>query len=215
MEFTAPLAIGLTVILLFVGINLRRSTPSKYQGDLAPNCLISKYPVVFVSGKKSLVYFLNYWNLLPSFLAEHGYEIYNLSLPWKNSQQRQYHITSQLLQIPQKAHIVADGPTTQEICKLLNNSEVSEKIESLTSLVPPKVDVYDSKTLKALPVPIETLEIPKQVTTPWWWHLHLLLTRQPSNLVHPQCLGFQSEIAHKLILDRSIFLAERDHAKNS
>lgn len=56
--------------------------------ELKPNCLLTRWPILFVTGPRSLFYFSKYWNHYSSFLAEHGYEVFTLHLPWNKSAER-------------------------------------------------------------------------------------------------------------------------------
>ncbi len=39
--------------------------------------------MVFITGPRSIFYFRKYWNAYPEILAEHGYEVFTLHLPWR------------------------------------------------------------------------------------------------------------------------------------
>ncbi|MEN0057632.1 MAG: hypothetical protein AAGB31_02265 [Bdellovibrio sp.] len=56
---------------------------------LHPNCLLTRWPLVFVTGPRSLFYFRAYWNLYTPYLAEHGYEVFIVHLPWNKMEARQ------------------------------------------------------------------------------------------------------------------------------
>jgi hypothetical protein len=60
--------------------------------DLIPNCLLTKYPLVFIPGPRSIFYFMRYWNEIPHFLASHGYEVFYLGLAWRGSSRRKNHL---------------------------------------------------------------------------------------------------------------------------
>jgi hypothetical protein len=56
--------------------------------ELVPNCLLTRWPIVFMTGLRSPFYFRNYWNRIPLYLREHGYEVVEHDLPWRNSAAR-------------------------------------------------------------------------------------------------------------------------------
>jgi hypothetical protein len=83
VEYIIPL---LFIPLLFLGFavltNLYREH-REYKFELKPNCLLTRKPVVFITGPRSVFYFRKYWNAYPEILAEHGYEVFTLHLPWR------------------------------------------------------------------------------------------------------------------------------------
>lgn len=107
--------ISLVIVLSVFGNFARRTYLRKF--ELKPNCLLTRYPLLFVHGKKSIFYFKNYWNLYPVFLAEHGYEVYHLTLPWRNSVERQndFNKFSSQLESKKKIHLIVDEPTFAEL----------------------------------------------------------------------------------------------------
>lgn len=82
------LALGLVILALLIASNWRRDQLAG-RIQLIPNCLITRAPLVFVTGRRSPFYFLNYWRHIPRFLREHGYEVIELELPWRASTARQ------------------------------------------------------------------------------------------------------------------------------
>lgn len=56
--------------------------------DLWSNVLLTRFPVVFIPGEQNLFYFGKYWNSGPRLLAEHGYEVYELNLPWRGQSRK-------------------------------------------------------------------------------------------------------------------------------
>ncbi len=69
------------IILGLIALNLRRSG-KKISFDLKPNCLMTRYPLIFIPGKFSFFYCFKYWNNIPHYLKEHGYEAHEASLNW-------------------------------------------------------------------------------------------------------------------------------------
>lgn len=125
------LALGFFAILAnVVGLSywLRRR---KSQFDLIPNCLLTRWPVLFVTGKRSPFYFSNYWNVYPEFLAEHGYEVFHLYLPWRHHEKRAQtlrnflkHQASSQTKSQAKFHFMLDHESYEELKHLLINSSV-------------------------------------------------------------------------------------------
>lgn len=53
-----------------------------FHGELVPNCLMSLYPIYLIDGPRSLFDSSAPWGVLPSYLAEHGYEVTHLRGAW-------------------------------------------------------------------------------------------------------------------------------------
>lgn len=110
--------------LLFLLIGLRtfavytRAQRLK-QLELRPNCLLTRAPLVFVTGRRSLLYFLNYWNEIPEFLREHGYQVQVCSLPWRGFDSRYSALSSFIEKQPRPIHLIADATSKFEVEKLL------------------------------------------------------------------------------------------------
>jgi hypothetical protein len=68
------LPLGWTALAL--GYRFRKYPEVKLQ----PNCLLTRKPLIFVEGPESLFYFGRYWNSIPHFLQEHGYEVQVIKL---------------------------------------------------------------------------------------------------------------------------------------
>ena len=54
-----------------------------YRGELVPNCLLTRYPVCFVHGRKSIFNAFGYWKGMPEYLRAHGYKVFELAVPWR------------------------------------------------------------------------------------------------------------------------------------
>lgn len=106
-------------ISLAVFANKARRT-HRLHFELKKNCLLTRWPVVFLTGQRSIFYFSRYWNLYPVLLAEHGYEVFTLHLPWKSSSERSEWMRSFLKeQHRKKYHFVMDAPTALQMKNLL------------------------------------------------------------------------------------------------
>lgn len=98
---------------------------------LTPNCLLTRYPLVFIPGKRSLFYFMEYFNELPRYLAEHGFEVYKAHLPWQDSSARKDHCVKLLESNRTQVHLVLTEDTWIELSPALKNHP---KIASITLL---------------------------------------------------------------------------------
>ncbi|MGZ3743871.1 MAG: hypothetical protein ACXWRA_08470 [Pseudobdellovibrionaceae bacterium] len=101
--------------------------------ELKPNCLLTRKPVVFINGPRSIFYFRKYWNSYPEILAEHGYEVFTLPLPWRGPARlhKMKYFLNQQEQNSKKYHFVCDEFSSQELKELLTQSST---VSSLTIL---------------------------------------------------------------------------------
>lgn len=110
----------LILTFAFISNVVRRKSAKKF--NLVPNCLLTRWPLLFISGPRSIFYFNSYWNIYPLFLAEHGYEVFNLNLPWNSRAARKKSFQSFLEQQSAKNksfHLMLDYPTFKEFEKII------------------------------------------------------------------------------------------------
>lgn len=185
--------------------------------DLHPNCLLTRWPLLFATGPRSFFYFDSYWNGYTSYLAEHGYEVFKLRLPWNKPALRRERFI-QFFEEQEKNsrhfHLFVDSPTFAEMEDLLRSRNFS-CIKSLTEVCDSEQS-HNSTSLKALPFPFASVEcIPSNRNTllnRFTYALHKLsLTRY--KLPSLSTLGATDETTlanARLLLDRSQVLAETD-----
>ncbi|MBX2989248.1 MAG: hypothetical protein KF802_15275 [Bdellovibrionaceae bacterium] len=85
--------------------------------ELEPNCLLTKSPVIFVSGPRALFGLAPGWDDLPVHLLAHGYDVRILRLPRRGEQRRQEMLCDLLNQQP--GHLVVDQETLEEMRDIL------------------------------------------------------------------------------------------------
>ncbi len=92
----------------------------KFYYELTPNCLLTRWPILFVSGRRSLFYFSKYWNVFPEFLTEHGYDVYSLNLPWDGPSrlEKMREILKTHAEQSRRYHLVMDPMTKTEFADL-------------------------------------------------------------------------------------------------
>lgn len=206
-------AASLVLVLAFGWHNWRRSRLSEVK-ELKPNCLLTSAPLVFIPGKRSLFYFLAYWNQIPHWLASHGYEVYHLALPWMNEGRRRrdlHRFFEQQSKGRQKIHLFIDESSVREITSLLKTQDY-ECLASVT-LIGPGGKIPPFRL--ALPISELELPLPEKPKTPLFWKLHASWTFQSSKHSLHQ-LGWRlSRRQGDLLLDRVQFLAERDLLQGS
>lgn len=123
--------------------------------ELKPNCLLTRYPLLFVTGPRSLFYFKSYWNLYPIFLAEHGYEVFTLHLPWSSKNERVQRLKqfiSQQEELHRHFHLVIDSPTFTDFQELLRASP-SSCLRSITELCGDTFSKENTSLSSPLPIP--------------------------------------------------------------
>lgn len=99
--------------------------------ELEANCLLTRWPLLFISGPRSFFYFESYWNIYTPYLAEHGYEVFKLNLPWNRPDLRKRYFTNFIQEQAKrgfKFHLVMDTSTLNELTEIL-------KYQSYTSIV--------------------------------------------------------------------------------
>lgn len=221
------LLITSSLLVLALGLAIltnRARSQQKFDFELKPNCLLTRWPLVFITGPRSLFYFSTYWNQYTVFLAEHGYEVFTLHLPWNDSRKRQDQF-QQFLSSQEKAHrhfhFFIDQPTFIEFEHLLRNHK-SEVIKSFTKITgnQPKT-IALSQGLKAFPLPIDELQFLPQKPDSMWVRLSYYFHQKMfphSQLPQPSTLGASSlaltNNCHQL-LERAQTLAEMDLQQNS
>ncbi len=185
------------LLILFFGPQFVR--PKKKKNiSLRPNCLLTKKPLVFLSGKSSPFYRGHYWNSIPHFLAAHGYKVIEVETPSLISTQ---------------SHDWAKN-LFESLCEEFNGAHIfsdTSVIEKLHKLCPLKLD------------PKFTFHEPVETKPPKWWdHLY-----QPAWIAHTAFLSLtghkntftQRSLGHTLddetvntsYLNFAINLAEKDY----
>lgn len=128
---------GAAVLILasLVLLNQRRAN-SSWSFDLRPNCLLTRHPLLFISGPRTLIYFRKYWNQIPHFLSSHGYEVMELNLPWRNRAQRQQHLNHFIAQAEAQGlslHIIGDATCVPELRELA--AQRSSAVHSCSAVI--------------------------------------------------------------------------------
>ena len=182
--------------------------------ELVPNCLLTRYPIVFVTGRRSLFYFKNYWNQVPNFLAEHGYEVEVMELPWRNRKARFAAMQALLTKRSRPCHLIADSSQTnelQELAKLGLATVMSITVTQAKS----RIERLGVNDLRPRNDGIQVLEMPqtKQISLKGLFlGLHNFISG--SNPVYSDQIGATSSagtyLTERKFLEYAISLAERD-----
>ena len=210
-------------LILLVSCFLSNYLRSKEQPipDLIPNCLLTKYPLVFIPGPRSLFYFMRYWNEIPHFLASHGYEVFLASLPWKDSEKRKKYLldflTAKSQDSKEKIHLFFDQSSVLEISDLLRQHSFT-CLASVTWVKTNQDSDAFLTQVRGLSSPMEELVLnekelkaeKKSSVHEIFWKTHLFFTGQ-SLKQQMQTRGFRLSMSMKhLLVGRAQFLAERD-----
>jgi hypothetical protein len=180
--------------------------------ELKPNCLLTRYPIVFMTGRRSIFYFKNYWNQIPTFLAEHGYEVEILELPWKNEALRSAAAQVMLSRRERPCHVIADSSQSAELEAIYALNLPTVKSATVTS--PPSITSLKKDDLKPRTSGVQTLVIPeiKQLSLKGLFlNVHNLMFGRSTEASE---LGANSPAGTFLVerkyLEHAISLAERD-----
>lgn len=191
---------------------LRR--PDRIHFDLKPNCLLTRWPVVFVTGPRSLFYFRRYWNLYPIYLAEHGYEVFTVHLPWRSSPARRRYMQAFLEKHKNKKyHFVMDSVTANEMQDLLVGKSTATSVTELLNA---------GTNTKLHGFQFQPLEMTEREHTPgillkfsFWLHQKIIKNPQSPSLHTLGALEDSSFNNSRLLLSRMQKLAEEDYQEDA
>jgi hypothetical protein len=114
-----------------------RQVPPK---ELRPNCLLTRYPICFMHGLKSIFHFRDYWHGIPEFLAAHGYDARELHASWRGpNKTRLSQFAAQLdevLKRHEKVHVIAHSLATLNILELCGWPRFQGRFASVTLVSP-------------------------------------------------------------------------------
>ncbi len=118
---------------------MRQNFPPK----LRSNVLLTRYPICFLHGVKSIFNFKDYWHGIPEYLNDHGFQIFELFTHWRGPQSKRVpDLKMQILKIcasteARKVHLMAHSMGALDAMKLMDDLDVKGKIESVTFVSPP------------------------------------------------------------------------------
>ena len=89
-----------------------------YNLALRPNCLLTKYPFIFLNGPRSLFFHEKLGGTLQDYMTAHGYKIHCPPLPFRGQKNRVAALKAWLKQNEiAKAHIVCGRKTALELAE--------------------------------------------------------------------------------------------------
>ncbi len=205
-------------LVIFFSNFKRKRNASNAQYKLIPNCLLTRSPLLFLTGPRSLFYFTAYWNTYTAYLAEHGYEVFNLKLPWNNSAQRSQRFGQFLLEQEKNNngfHLFLDSSTLEEFNDQLCQRH-SPSILSLTEITTPGKEC-SLNPHQPFPYPFHSLKCSKNDKSDLLglvaFTFHKWTLKEYKNLPTFETLGGCEKTALKNsneLLARAIFLAEEE-----
>jgi triacylglycerol esterase/lipase EstA (alpha/beta hydrolase family) len=116
---------------------MRQKPPS----GLRPNCLLTRYPICFVHGLKTIFCAFDYWHGVPDYLKSHGYEIYVFKGPWRGPHEKRLEAFSgqfrEVLKNYPKVHVVAHSLGAMDMLDIISKEEFQDRFSSVTFVSPP------------------------------------------------------------------------------
>ena len=158
---------------------------------LRPNCLMTKNPIVFLNGPRSLFFYEKLGGTLQDFIAEHGYQVFCPPLPFRGSKLRKTALDRWLQSQNSKTfHFVVGPKTFDEFKDLLVNFPDST------------ITLSESFTAAG-----ETNKI-----TPLQYQLHVMFCRISNAIPEEYSCTFpdKSRQIYERFLDRCVELAENE-----
>lgn len=197
-------------------ISQRRARALRFKGlQLKPNVLLTRYPIAFLNGPRTVFRFLDHWNDIPVFLREHGYDVFMIE-------------PNEVASITTRCHVVADGSLKAEIESLarlrLGNivslTLVTTAHREQNAHPSPSLSIEDLKPFASavdifmIPPPAEPMTTVSARFKLILLSSHNFLIKRRTLFVHPHETAetaspsnFKSE---ERFLDLAISLAERD-----
>ena len=89
---------------------------------LRPNCLLTKYPLVFISGPRSLFHYARFAGDAQDYLAAHGYRVFAPVMPFRSKALRELVLRKWLESQPEKEfHFFLSPATRAEFKSVFEN----------------------------------------------------------------------------------------------
>ncbi|MCB0413462.1 MAG: hypothetical protein KDD50_03955 [Bdellovibrionales bacterium] len=96
------------------------------------NCLLARYPLLFITGHQTPFYFSRYWNAIPKYLSEHGYEVIEVGRPfWMTDKKYLKKIKKFLASTNKSFHMIGDLSIIQLLIELSQDPMANKSLQSL------------------------------------------------------------------------------------
>ncbi len=231
------LIVALALAMFVIGasaafqVSHRRHRNERFRGlQLKPNCLLTRYPIAFLSGPRTVFRLFDHWNDIPLFLREHGYEVFVIEPAGRNLKERTDSVRSSIAELNSNCHLIADGSLEADL-----EAIAEMKLANVTSLTVVKAahrqrfvrspSAPSVRDLKPLAVAVEIFQVdqpPGFTNNAWSQNLklvllaaHNFLIKRRTLFVHPFETAELSPaqpgfVMEERFLDLAISLAERD-----
>jgi hypothetical protein len=159
---------------------------------LRPNCLLTKYPIVFVTGMRSLFFYTRLGSELQDFIAAHGYAVLSPPMPFRSKNLRFFTLKKWLKTQPDtRFHFILSQASYEEFKEIL--------------------ELYPNSTFTIVPKDLNKVSSNK-ISTPLSYLLHKLYFTIMGLFVEPylHTLPDKSPEFYDAFLDHCIELAENE-----
>jgi hypothetical protein len=140
---------------------------------LKPNCLLTRHPIAFLSGEKSLFHLHDHWNAIPGFLKEHGYDVMVIEPPSRGDRPKavikaldahdgKLHLIADLSQEPDLREIARAGSGKIATLTLIKNPSRPEEAQALGK----RPSAEDLKPIDSSILTFETAPAPEYLKPP-------------------------------------------------
>jgi hypothetical protein len=165
---------------------------------LRPNCLLTRRPLVFLTGPRSVFYYQTPWQKAYYYLTEHGYQAQIVKLPFQKISDRIQYTRNVLRQL-ENSHIFCDQITYQQLSEALTDLKDS----TLTVFADQNFESSDKNLYK-----FQTTETGFSLS--YFLHQKYLQFKGLSTPSYGELLQNPSAKTYSKLLDHCIQLAELD-----
>lgn len=110
------LATSLLTASLATQIAKKKKRKERFRGlELRPNCLLTRHPIAFLSGPRTIFRLFDHWNDVPLYLREHGYDVIVIEPSGKTAEDRARATLQALASTDSSLHLIADSSLEREV----------------------------------------------------------------------------------------------------
>lgn len=110
------LAAGLLTTSVATQMAKKRKRKERFRGlELRPNCLLTRYPIAFLSGPRTIFRLFDHWNDIPLYLREHGYDVIVIEPSGATPEMRAQATLEALTSNSARYHLIADASLEAEV----------------------------------------------------------------------------------------------------
>lgn len=222
---SAITCISVLTLVAAIVFQVRRTTQRRQrlnELELRPNCLLTRHPIAFIAGRRSVFRLFDHWNEVPLYLREHGYDVLTIE---PNPRSVSASALKALDELPGPCHIIADSSLSSDLETIARSRHANAA--SLTRVCNPRRRPRTRRRalaiddLKPLESAIEEFEIPSARPAGFservnlallWAHNHLIVgSRRAVDPIETAAVESRRPFAlEERFLDLAVQLAERD-----